>query len=285
MESQSTEYFVFDLDHTLGDFNDADHYLLFLKPEYAFHITGKKGEISEYVRSKCDQMYKAFVKKVALYEEGIGILNKEMVYNVIGNVLYNKNNVTPKFGIYSNNPQPVKVQFAIDIIEEIYQKHIFCMAMDWTHPLREGEIVKDDPGNALKTWETLKKGLEQLGCGSPTPSSTWFFDDLEHPDLMKNLGDHYIHIRAYYKRPNLEVLNNIFLELLEDFGLDENTEYLNIYGVVFDSVGEYSDMDIYNYLFERAKKQERAKKSKTRKAKGGSHKNNRATKRTSKKKY
>jgi hypothetical protein len=277
----TTKFFVFDLDHTLGDFNDAGHYLYFLKPESVIQQTMGTNKIeitlSDSIKTQCEIMYKQFIKKVAEKHSETKLLNDEMVFGVIGNILtQDKTQINPKFGIYSNNSQPLKLQLAIDIIEELYQQHIFCLSMDWTHPLRKDEIVKDDPGNALKTWAVLKKGLEQECGETPTPENTWFFDDLMHQDLMNVLGPNYLHIKAYYSRPNLEVLNDILFEVLEESGLDSNEEYLDIYGKAFGIEG-FNTYDIYKFMMDRSKKQEVAKQSKTRRVKGG--KKSRTTKR------
>jgi hypothetical protein len=90
-----------------------------------------------------------------------------------------------------------KLVFAKDYLERLLDKKLFYNLIDWNHPLRANEIVKGDPGNAVKTWNVLEKGLFQAFGTLPEPDDVVFFDDLAHRDLVKVLENNYVQVEEY----------------------------------------------------------------------------------------
>ena len=105
--------------------------------------------------------------------------------------------------------------------------------MHWDHKFRSTEIVKGDPGNALKRWLTLKRAFRE-GCGVKDlkPEQVYFYDDQRHQDLIKELGDKYIHIKPFDINTNYSLVDTLALKSIEELGLFSDDEYNSYYDVV-----------------------------------------------------
>ena len=117
--------------------------------------------------------------------------------------------------IYSNNSALEVLEFVRDVLHEAIGAPTIEVCAHWGHPLRINEIVPNDPGNARKTWDVLHALFAECGAYDATPSNTLFFDDQPHPDLMKNLGENYIHVTGYSYRIPKYVRNTLFVNALE----------------------------------------------------------------------
>ena len=56
------------------------------------------------------------------------------------------------------------LEFARDVIQESVDQDVFCELVDWNHPIRDKERVKNQPGSATKTFETIVKVLSGENC-------------------------------------------------------------------------------------------------------------------------
>jgi len=209
------KYYGFDLDNTIGNFED-DVYLDW------FYIEGASNKLNTTLK----KAYDIFVNKVVTH------IHKTKIFNPFILNLINKNNISNAV-IYSNNSNLDTLIFAKNVIENFVGHGVFCFLMHWDHRFRTTEIVKGDPGNALKRWATLKRGFRE-GCGIKglKPEQVYFYDDQRHQDLMKELGDRYINIKPYEVDINVEFVNILALKSIEEIGLFDDEEYNSYYDIV-----------------------------------------------------
>jgi hypothetical protein len=209
------KYYGFDLDNTIGNFED-DGYLDW------FHIEGASNKLNATLK----KAYDIFVNKVVIH------IHKTKIFNPLILKLIIENNVSNSV-IYSNNSNLDTLVFAKNVIEKFIGHEVFCFLMHWGHRFRTTEIVKGDPGNALKRWVTLKRGFRE-GCGIKglKPEQVYFYDDQRHQDLMKELGDRYNNIKSYEADINVEFVNNLALKSIEEIGLFDDEEYDSYYDIV-----------------------------------------------------
>lgn len=210
-----SEYYGFDLDNTLGNFED-DGYLDW------FYIKGASNKLNNTL----EKAYNIFVSKVALRIHDTKIFNPFILKLIL------ENNVSNAV-IYSNNSNLDTLKFAKNVIEKFVRRDVFCFLMHWNHKFRSTEIVKGDPGNALKRWITLKKAFRD-GCGVKDlkPEQVYFYDDQQHQDLIKELGNRYINIKPYDINMNHVLVDTLALKSIEEMGLFEDDEYNSYYDVV-----------------------------------------------------
>ncbi len=273
------DYYFFDLDHTLGDFSYIEDYLMYLQPlKYKPRLTA-----SFELQEKLKNAYDRFVEYVVEHRDEIGLFNPEIINDVLYVIEKNTDLMTPNYGIYSNNGDDVKLQFVNDCLSRIFKKKpFFKCILGWTHPLRVLE-VEDNRGDSKKTWGTLQRAIEgYFGEAGVEPSRVWFFDDLVHPDLIEALkipdeGSHYILVNAYYKHLNHNSLLNGFMIACESSGLDETDEFFSLFGIRPSAFFT----GILSSLSKLGERVERAKKSRTRKAGGGSKKGTKRQRRKS----
>jgi len=209
------KYYGFDLDNTIGNFED-DGYLDW------FHIEGASNKLNATLK----KAYDIFVNKVVIH------IHKTKIFNPLILKLIIENNVSNSV-IYSNNSNLDTLVFAKNVIEKFIGHEVFCFLMHWGHRFRTTEIVKGDPGNALKRWVTLKRGFRE-GCGIKglKPEQVYFYDDQRHQDLMKELGNRYNNIKSYEADINVEFVNNLALKSIEEIGLFDDEEYDSYYDIV-----------------------------------------------------
>ena len=210
-----TEYYGFDLDNTIGNFED-DEYLDW------FYIKGASNKLNAMLV----KAYNIFVNKVATRIYDTKIFNPLILKLIVDKNISNA-------VIYSNNSNLDTLIFAKNVIEIFLKRDVFCFLMHWDHKFRSTEIVKGDPGNALKRWATLKRGFRE-GCGVKglKPEQVYFYDDQQHQDLIKELGDRYNNIKPYEVDVNFEFINILALESIEEFGLFDDNEFNSYYDIV-----------------------------------------------------
>lgn len=233
-------YFAFDLDETLGQLHTPYYFLRELLPERN-RLTEREDrgihKPSEGLRAILHEIYKNFVKLVAKQELGtapLGIL-RPGILNVLREMVKLKE--AGLFGgaiIYSNNDSPPTLDFAKDIIEAALGEPVFCDVIYRTHPIRNGIDfnVERTTYDAKKTWEGLKKILETGSCGATNvqPEEVFFFDDLDHPDLMVALPKgHYIKVLQYKYRASFDALADLYLRAIHDSSFARNSTYQDEY--------------------------------------------------------
>jgi len=226
-------YFVFDLDETLGQLHTPYYFLRELLPERN-HLTEREDTgihtPSEGLRAILHEVYQNFVTLVASQELSttpLGIL-RPGILNALREMITLKN-----FGgaiIYSNNDSPPVLDFTKDIIEKALGRPVFCDVIYRTHPMRNGIDfnVERTTLDAKKTWEALKYILENGECGATNvrPEDVFFFDDLRHPDLLRNLPPgHYIHVSPYSYRATFDTLAKLYMNAIRASSFAQDTEY------------------------------------------------------------
>jgi hypothetical protein len=92
--------------------------------------------------------------------------------------------------IYSNNSHLQSLEFIRDLIHEyVGSNHLIMDCIHWNHPMRrEEKMIHLNFSN--KTWSVLKRIMVTGNCRalpSLQPNQVHFFDDLEHPDLKREL--------------------------------------------------------------------------------------------------
>ena len=173
---------------------------------YGFDMDGTIGNIHQFF-----QIITQFKSSKAAYKELVSIV-AERTPDIINPTILDtlkkisrdkKSGVEIHCMVYSNNSALEILHFASDIIQQIIGENLFCSYIHATHPIRKefDTLMSSVPNDRLKTWSTFRKIFTQkCSVPEPTPAESYFYDDLEHPDLMNVLGDHYIHIEAYDKK-------------------------------------------------------------------------------------
>jgi hypothetical protein len=212
-------YFIFDMDETLGE----------MYPMFYF-ISSLTENIPEDGKKFYDDAYNIFIKNLLAKElstEPLGIL-RPGIFKVMDRLAaLKKQGKVRDVVIYSNNGHPESVRFMRDIINA-KEGELVRECIDWTHPMREEERLKQ-PGAAYKTWNVLKKILVEGNCKAPADlesKNIYFFDDLDHPDLQKNLGpENYFKVPAYNFRASFDRIADEYRKSLSLAGIqDDNLE-------------------------------------------------------------
>jgi hypothetical protein len=92
----------------------------------------------------------------------------------------------------------------------------------WNHPMRTQEKMIH-PNFSNKTWSVLKRIMVTGNCRalrSLEPSQVYFFDDLEHHDLKKELQQHYHMVPPYRFRASFDRLETIYRDVLKAGNVD-----------------------------------------------------------------
>lgn len=95
-------------------------------------------------------------------------------------------------GIYSNNGSLEMLEMTRDLIHSALNTNgLIQELVHYGHPLRKKEIEGVRPGTAGKTWVTMTRFLREGACRIPavSPTQVLFFDDIDHKDLQKALGE------------------------------------------------------------------------------------------------
>jgi hypothetical protein len=229
-------YYVFDLDHTLGDFTQFEFFLrMFKVNDWLNFLKVPEVKISESLAFKITSAYNDFVKEIASRIEEYNMFNMHMI-ETIDDILKDKNEEeTAHFILYTNNQHTEKVKCVADILNVHFGRELFCLILHWDHPLREDDKKGQKKGIAMKQWSTLKTGiLEACNLGDLDPQDVYFYDDYIHNDLKKKLGENYTHVEEFYRKSNKQELFLTLYGVLEKYELDEDKEYMDILAKVFE---------------------------------------------------
>jgi hypothetical protein len=212
-------YFIFDMDETLGE----------MYPMFYF-ISSLTENIPKDGKIFYDNAYNIFVKNLLSLElssEPLGVL-RPGIFKVMDRLAaLKKQGKVKDVVIYSNNGHPESVRFMRDIINAKVGD-LVRECIDWNHPMRDEERLKQ-PGAAHKTWNVLKKILVEGNCKASSDleaKNIYFFDDLDHADLQKNLGpENYFKVPAYNFRASFDRIADKYRTALEEAGIqDDNLE-------------------------------------------------------------
>ncbi len=211
-------YFIFDMDETLAELYSVYYFIATLKNDE---------EMPESLKKSLDDSYKIFVEKVLNKEksnEPLGILRPGIleIMKQLSNL--QKQGKVKNVVIYSNNGHLESLYFIRDLIH-LYVKsnNLIKECIHWDHPMRKEEI-NGRPGAANKTWNVLKNILVKGNCVADPDlkaEDVYFFDDLDHTDLKRNLGINYYQVPGYNFKASINRLSQIFRESTENINKND----------------------------------------------------------------
>jgi hypothetical protein len=217
----AANYFIFDMDETLAE----------LFPVYYFVASLRLKESCDDDKPLCDHIpgslldslnkaYHLFVQSILDSEASkmpLGIFRPGILS------IMQKLNQLQKAGkirnvvIYSNNGHLESLEFIRDIIHRYLKTNdLIKECIHWNHHMR-GEERQIRPGAANKTWNVLRNILVDGNCKAPEmiePNNIYFFDDLDHPDLQRNLGTNYYKVPGYDFKASFDRIANIYRECI-----------------------------------------------------------------------
>ena len=180
--------------------------------------------LSDSLDKELGKAYRIFVKKVLkeeLSSKPLGILRPGVLQ--VMHSLYNlqKAKKVAHVVIYSNNGSLVCLEFIRDLIHEHLGTTLIGECVHRTHPLRnEHETAKMGLHDKWdKTWASLRKVLIEGKCKAPSTLSVndvYFFDDLDHKDLHRAIGNHYYQVPPYEFKASFERLGEIYQSAVEE---------------------------------------------------------------------
>jgi hypothetical protein len=183
--------------------------------------------------SSLDKAYNLFVQNIMEVESSktpLGILRPGIlsVMNKLNKL--KQNGKIKNVVIYSNNGHLESLEFIRDIIHKYLKTDdLIKECIHWNHHMRDEERHMR-PGAANKTWNVLRNILVDGNCKAPDsiePDNIYFFDDLEHPDLQKNLGVNYYKVPGYDFKASFDRIQAIYRDALKQ--ADVNTGMLMDY--------------------------------------------------------
>jgi hypothetical protein len=221
-------YFIFDMDETLAELYSVYYFIASLRLEETCKEDNKCNTLPEQLIQKLNSAYNIFVDEVykkeissnplGILRPGIlKIMEKLRELQIKGKI---KNVI-----IYSNNGHLQSLEFIRDLIHKsIKSNELIKDCIHWNHHMRNEErTVK--PGMANKTWNVLKNIMIKGNCrASPNieTKDVYFFDDLDHQDLQRNLGNNYYKVPAYNFKASFDRLAEIFIKALNQANVDVN---------------------------------------------------------------
>ena len=218
-------YLAFDLDGTIGNFLPVWKLLCPLKQKefYANFPSVEIQPVSETLKWEIDIAYSAFVKHIVKAEtsaEPLGLF-RPGIFKVFEEVnRLRKKGLVKGVIMYTNNSSPALYNFANDAIKYHIGREVFDDILDYRHVLRIKAPHSPLPPTD-KRWFELKHLLVESKVKAPAnveSKNVIFFDDMNHHDLMRELGAHnnYVKLSEYRFVPDYHRLTTIFLTALKE---------------------------------------------------------------------
>jgi hypothetical protein len=210
-------YFIFDMDETLAELYSVYYFIATLRlRETCDSEPNLCNKVSDSLFEDLDKGYNVFVNKVLDQEVSnnkLGIL-RPGILEVMGKLsVLQKKGIIKNVVIYSNNGHLESLEFIRDLIHKyVKNDELIKECIHWNHPMR-GEEIMGRPGAANKTWNVLRNILIKGNCKASNtinPSNIYFFDDLAHQDLRRNLEGNYYQVPGYSFKASFERLADIF---------------------------------------------------------------------------
>jgi hypothetical protein len=220
------KYFIFDMDETLAELYSVYYFIATLRlRETCSDDMNICKNLSESLLKGLDNGYNRFVDRVLSEEVSnskLGILRPGILDVMKRLSEMQKQGKIKNVVIYSNNGHLESLEFIRDLIHKyIKNDELVRECIHWNHPMR-GEEVLGQPGAANKTWNVLRNILIKGNCKASNnieASDIYFFDDLDHSDLMSNLGGNYYKVPGYNFKASFDRLANIFRDSIRDLGV------------------------------------------------------------------
>ncbi len=240
-------YFIFDMDETLAELASVYYFIASLRVSDILREEGE--DISPALEKKLKKAYKSFVINILLEEIStvpLGIL-RPGILNIMRQLYeLQKTGKVAHVVIYSNNGHLQSLEFIRDLIHTYLETdNLIVDCIHWNHFMREEETRSLE--QPTKTWNVLKNILVNSHCQAPAAlqqKDVFFFDDLDHIDLQKNLGSNYYKVPAYNYKTPFDRIAEIYKKSLRNVDLDE---YIR---VISDTFNIYNSKTIDDILQE-----------------------------------
>lgn len=219
------KYFIFDMDETLAELFSVYYFIgTFRLKETCNDNSNLCRKIPISLLESLENGYKLFVEKVLNQEKSntpLGIL-RPGILNIMNEL--NKLKIQHKIKnvvIYSNNGHLESLEFIRDLIHlYVGSNDLIRECIHWNHPMRNNEIME----NENKTWDILKNILVKGNCKALPDlksSDVYFFDDLAHNNLKRNLSENYYQVPGYNFKASFDRLSEIFKDILEKVNMED----------------------------------------------------------------
>lgn len=215
-------YFIFDMDETLAELYSVYYFIASLRLQEACKedkVFCNDMPIS--LRNSLDNAYGMFVEGVLMEEistKPLGILRPGILGIMKRLRNLQKENKIKAVIIYSNNGHLESLEFIRDLIHKyVGSNNLIKECIHWNHPMRDEERSRQ-AGMANKTWNVIRNIMVKGKCkasDSIEPSDIYFFDDLDHVDLQKNLGSNYYKVPGYNFKASFDRLERIYKRVLK----------------------------------------------------------------------
>lgn len=210
-------YVVFDLDETLADLTLIYHFLMSLRIKE--HILETQPYMIYFfpLEEQLDKAYARFVEQILKEElsaSPLGILRPGLLPIMKQLATLKQKGAVKGVVIYSNNSHLPSLHFVKDIIE-LHTGPLFDDCIHWLHPSREDDKVNPF---TMKSWSTLSRILHEGPTHAPAhvhPRHVYFFDDLNHIDLLNALKEQYYQVPAFHSFASVERISDIYAEALQ----------------------------------------------------------------------
>ena len=218
----TAKYFIFDMDETLAELYSVYYFIASLRLQEACKEDKVFcNDMSNSLRNSLDNAYGMFVEGVLMEEistKPLGILRPGILTIMKRLRNLQKDGKVKAVIIYSNNGHLESLEFIRDLIHKyIGSNSLIKECIHWDHPMRDEERSKQ-AGLANKTWNVIKNIMVKGNCkasDSIEPNDIFFFDDLDHVDLQKNLGNNYYKVPGYNFKASFDRLEKIYTRVLK----------------------------------------------------------------------
>lgn len=208
-------YFIFDMDETLAELHSVYYFVASLRINEIFEEEYNT-RLPRIIKTQLDVAYNLFVNEVLRQETSnkpLGILRPGILEVMEELYRLQKNKKLNHVLIYSNNGHLQSLEFIRDLIHTHLGTTVLIKeCVHWDHHMRDEERT-NTPGYAQKTWNVIKNIMVNGHCKAPNslmPTNVFFFDDLDHKDLQKNLGDNYYKVPQYNFKASFDRIAPIY---------------------------------------------------------------------------
>jgi hypothetical protein len=236
------KYFVFDMDEAIAELYSVFYCItsLRLKDTIREDHVRLLPMLSDSLDKQLNKAYRFFVKKVLreeLSSKPLGILRPGILQVMSSLYRLQRAKKVAHVVIYSNNGSMVCLEFIRDLIHEhLGTNTLIGECVHRNHYLRE-EYHRTTMGlhdKWDKTWGSLKKVLIEGSCKAPSTLSVndvYFFDDLDHKDLHRAIGNHYYQVPPYEFKASFERLGEIYQSAVANVNMFQFAPWIStIYG-------------------------------------------------------
>lgn len=221
-------YFVFDLDETLVEIYPICYFIASLRimvDEDRSHLL----YVPKHFQQTLEKAYRFYVHEVLQQEKGsnpLGLLRPGILEVMKELQRLKQEGLIDGIMIYSNNPHLHNLEFVADMIHEhVKSTQLTQECIHLHHELRQEERALHTR-LIHKTWNGVKHSLihgkNSRAPRTLSPHDVYFFDDLDHMDLQKVLGDHYIKVPPYAHHASFDRLAALYRKALNDAGVDRS---------------------------------------------------------------